>query len=402
MRIGLAITGLFVAAPVVIGAQTSSKAAVVAKAPAIPLRAGLTIVKAVAMDIGDGELILRVNTVDAEGIHITYSGEFIASNDTNPLGALLGSESGAKKTAGSRELARFRGTRTIRRADAESARHYQSIFGNGQPRVFPGSTSLGTSALVLNELKTGKETEFSCQCASGLERAVGNIGSVLGSLLGKSGSKGDSKLEHLGKLSGTLRRVEAKPVPMRVLVNNAPVELPTIHARGKLGDEEGQFYILDDARNPVILRAEVGPQRFRVVKISFPSEEAGGEIATALKKAGRVDVYGIYFDFGSARIKPESAPVLKEIADALSTNPAWKLSVEGHTDNVGGTAPNLDLSRLRAAAVRDALVTRYGVGGDRLTTAGFGASRPKETNTTLEGRARNRRVELVQKGSVNQ
>ena len=77
-------------------------------------------------------------------------------------------------------------------------------------------------------------------------------------------------------------------------------------------------------------------------------------------------------------IRPESEPVLQEIADALAKNPNWKLSVEGHTDNIGGTAPNLDLSTRRAAAVRQALVDRYHVASGRLTPAGFGASRPKE------------------------
>ncbi len=89
--------------------------------------------------------------------------------------------------------------------------------------------------------------------------------------------------------------------------------------------------------------------------------------------------------------------MLKEIADALAKNPAWSLNVEGHTDNIGGDAYNLDLSKRRAASVKEALVTRYRAAGDRLATDGFGAARPKESNSTLEGRARNRRVELVKR-----
>jgi outer membrane protein OmpA-like peptidoglycan-associated protein len=69
--------------------------------------------------------------------------------------------------------------------------------------------------------------------------------------------------------------------------------------------------------------------------------------------------------------------------------------VEGHTDNIGGDEYNLDLSQRRAEAVTLVLVTRYHTTGDRLTPQGFGASRPKEPNDTLAGRARNRRVELV-------
>jgi outer membrane protein OmpA-like peptidoglycan-associated protein len=107
-----------------------------------------------------------------------------------------------------------------------------------------------------------------------------------------------------------------------------------------------------------------------------------------------VEIYGIYFDFNSATIKPDSEAVLKQISDILHKNPDWKLSVAGHTDNIGDNSFNQNLSERRAAAVKNALVTRYGIAPGRLTTSGFGASRPIEPNTTLEGRARNRRVEL--------
>ena len=79
----------------------------------------------------------------------------------------------------------------------------------------------------------------------------------------------------------------------------------------------------------------------------------------------------------------------------LRENPSWKLRVEGNTDNIGTDAYNMELSMSRAAAVRQALVAQYRVSAPRLTTAGYGASRPKTTNDTLEGRAFNRRVELV-------
>jgi OOP family OmpA-OmpF porin len=79
----------------------------------------------------------------------------------------------------------------------------------------------------------------------------------------------------------------------------------------------------------------------------------------------------------------------------MRQNPSWSLGVEGHTDNIGGDPYNLDLSRRRAAAVKQALVLQYKVDANRLDTSGYGASRPKDTNATLEGRARNRRVELT-------
>ncbi|HLM81844.1 MAG TPA: OmpA family protein [Terriglobales bacterium] len=86
--------------------------------------------------------------------------------------------------------------------------------------------------------------------------------------------------------------------------------------------------------------------------------------------------------------------VLKEIAQVLQDHPDWKLTVKGHTDNIGGDTFNLDLSKRRAAAVKNALVKDYAIVPDRLLTDGFGRSRPVDSNDTLEGRARNRRVEL--------
>jgi outer membrane protein OmpA-like peptidoglycan-associated protein len=119
------------------------------------------------------------------------------------------------------------------------------------------------------------------------------------------------------------------------------------------------------------------------------------KIERDLARDGRAVIYGIYFDFASDRIKEESEPVLTEIADVMVKNPTWKLNVEGHTDSIGGTAANLDLSRRRAAAVTQALSARHHISADRLAPGGFGAARPKDTNNTIEGRARNRRVELV-------
>jgi outer membrane protein OmpA-like peptidoglycan-associated protein len=119
------------------------------------------------------------------------------------------------------------------------------------------------------------------------------------------------------------------------------------------------------------------------------------KIAKALATAKRVAVYGILFDFASATLKPESAPVLLEIADALKTNPSWELTIEGHTDNVGGASYNLDLSRRRAESVKRALASGYHIEASRLSTVGYGFSRPVASNDTPQGRARNRRVELV-------
>jgi outer membrane protein OmpA-like peptidoglycan-associated protein len=109
----------------------------------------------------------------------------------------------------------------------------------------------------------------------------------------------------------------------------------------------------------------------------------------------KVLVYGIYFDFAQADIKRESDPVLREIADLMHRNPTWTLAINGYTDSIGGDAYNLALSTRRATAVKDTLVSGYHIAASRLKTAGYGSASPVDSNSTLEGRARNRRVELV-------
>lgn len=123
--------------------------------------------------------------------------------------------------------------------------------------------------------------------------------------------------------------------------------------------------------------------------------EGAKALDQALSQDKKVDIYSIYFSFNSDKLREESQPSLKDIAEVMRRHPDWKLQVNGHTDAIGGDQFNLDLSKRRAAAVKDTLVEQFKVAGDRLATSGYGKSQPKDTNDTLEGRARNRRVELM-------
>lgn len=114
----------------------------------------------------------------------------------------------------------------------------------------------------------------------------------------------------------------------------------------------------------------------------------------SLTAEGRVAVYGINFETNRSAIAPESETVLAQVRDLLGAHPELKLRIEGHTDNVGAPAANRTLSEQRAAAVKAWLV-RNGVDGARLTAEGLGDTRPTAPNDTDDGRARNRRVELV-------
>jgi outer membrane protein OmpA-like peptidoglycan-associated protein len=119
-------------------------------------------------------------------------------------------------------------------------------------------------------------------------------------------------------------------------------------------------------------------------------------LANDLNRTGHASVYGIYFDTGKAEIKPESDATLKEIAKLLQGDPMLKLYVVGHTDNQGALDLNMDLSRRRADAVLAALTTKYAVPAGRLRAYGSGPYAPVASNKTDEGRAKNRRVELVE------
>jgi len=410
----LTVVTLFIATLMPIAAQTQGQSSL-----RVPLRTGLTIVTALNQpDKGDYESIKRFVDVNDKTARLRYSAEVQDSGDDNPFAAILGggrqpkpdTNSTAKKTRTVNTM------RTVNRVDLENATDYRWLFNENMPESFSGSTAVGVSRKVLTALKTKGEADLRVP-QSGIAGAVGSL---------LSGILTSSDLDSATMMQGTLKRVEAEPVAFKVILNDDPVELMAIHARGQLGDEDAEFWILDDGDNPLALKWEVAGTRLQVIRLSYPdpvlttakeSESAGSakppaaptpasdaanaaagtakRIEEDLAKDGRSIIYGIYFDFASDRIKEESEPVLSEIAQVLRTNPTWNLNVEGHTDSIGSDADNLDLSRRRSAAVKQALTTRYKIDLNRLQTSGYGESRPKDRNDTMEGRARNRRVELV-------
>ena len=143
--------------------------------------------------------------------------------------------------------------------------------------------------------------------------------------------------------------------------------------------------------NKIIFKASIGEWLITNVSIN-----AGGKtMYDALTATGRLAIQGIYFDTGKDVVRAESSGTLKQIADMLKEHADLKLTIEGHTDNVGGAAANKTLSENRAAAVKAALVSSYGIDESRLASVGMGDTKPVEKNDTAEGRQKNRRVELV-------
>jgi outer membrane protein OmpA-like peptidoglycan-associated protein len=325
----------------------------------IPLRPGLSIVDAWQVSYGDYELIESVDAVSADAVRV-----FLSDSQSHN-----------------------EAYRSVCREDLRHARVYKTGFGDGDPEVFAGTTQFSVSTNVLTDLKTNGRTTFTYTQI--VDEADEQAGRTASRRFVRDGVTFD-------EWSGELVRVGADDVLVPVIVNDQRVQLPAVEARGMLGRELTELWVVDDPLNPVTLRFAQPNSKFslQVVKVSFASDEKP-RIEQSLKKKEVVEVYGIHFDFGSDRIRPESEPVLKEIADALTANPDWNLRIEGHTDNIGGDQYNQALSERRAGAVKAALVERHSIQDSRLKTAGFGASRPKESNDTLEGRARNRRVELI-------
>ncbi|TFH50092.1 MAG: OmpA family protein, partial [Bacteroidia bacterium] len=119
------------------------------------------------------------------------------------------------------------------------------------------------------------------------------------------------------------------------------------------------------------------------------------DMRNKLMTEGKLVTYGIYFDVNKDVVKPESYGTLKEIAAILNEVPDVQVKIVGHTDSDGADAANLDLSKRRAASVKNELVKSFGVNGDRLVTDGMGESQPVASNDTPANKALNRRVEFI-------
>ena len=269
------------------------------------------------------------------------------------------------------------------RTDLRRARVYQTMVGTAVPETLVGANLYTLSRDAFLELKRAGTTRHRYVEISARSR----------------GHAADVNLDGTLTLDGT--------GTTKVIVNDAPADLPVLQLSGSLTGVSKEkpittrvvAAVLDDERFPLMLDyrlPDIGEHAFtvRYTRISYPTERA---IEKRLAENSSVDVYGIYFDFASDQIRKESDPVLAEIGDVLKRNADWMLSIGGHTDNIGSDAANLDLSRRRSDAVRTALVERFSIAAERLTTAGYGEGAPKDTNDTPEGRARNRRVELVRR-----
>lgn len=348
-------------------------AAQAAEAVRIPLMMGLTVTTAIAEPTGDYESRKHLAVREGEAWRMLYN-----SDQPGPDG----------------KPERFDSERLLHDADLASARSYRSRFEAGADEDYPGTTALGASAAVLNDLRgSGKsrfallgEDRFMATALAAVPGAKGSVLDLAGALMAGSGVSFKGELQRQSRAT------------LSVLVNGLAQSLPVLVASGRLTAKNGQsldaeLSFLDDPANALALQWRIGKATLRAVRIDYPLPVS--TLAKTLQQQQRVVLPGLYFDFGSAVLKPESAAALPAIIEAIRAVPKGVLTLEGHTDHIGDAARNQTLSLARAEAVRTALIQRDATLAARLKAQGFGSSKPVAANTTLEGRAQNRRVELA-------
>ena len=319
------------------------------------------------------------------------------------------------------EARKFIVQRTVRRADIEQSTRMTLLESSVDPVMYAGQTFAETSTKTLTSLKSGADVPFVLGVNDSADGALGAISQLgagtAGGALGGNLGAGLAMLNMVRNYyRGVLHRVESGPVTVSVLVNGVRTNLPAIHAAGTFtfGSKppyHAEFWWLDNAAYPLTLKWVFGPIYSLVTRIDLPLESSPSDLPASSGKASaapsgisklsaqldkdcHAEVSGIYFNTGSAQILDESRPTLAAVAKLIKQSKVAVLTIEGHTDNVGTAQYNQDLSEKRAAAVRQSLVADFGVPAARLTAKGYGLTRPVETNTTPEGRAHNRRVEL--------
>ncbi|MEM7246071.1 MAG: OmpA family protein [Acidobacteriota bacterium] len=203
----------------------------------------------------------------------------------------------------------------------------------------------------------------------------------------------------LAKISGVygvINEVESLDVEnlqaLQTLLDSAPLNLDVDHEL----ERPGRIVLKGRVSNPDLKdRISSAFGSVRGVQDVRWQEDVG----KVLERRVRDDLRNIYFDFNKAVIRDDSYPAINRVAEVVNEYPDLRLRIEGHTDSIGGEAYNLDLSTRRSLAVREALIAA-GVAGDRLEHVGYGESRPVANNANPEGRAENRRIELVVLGDV--
>ena len=371
----------------------------------IPMGTGATIVQTLSTANADRESVHRVRLASDSGLHYEWRLE-----EVHDTGDTL------------RQEFRYLEAWT----DLAAAKRLRFFHDAKAPEAHPGYTMHALSRATYRRLREGMPDSVQIMYVDETP------GSAQLQSLGFSGGRMTPV-----RWRGTLAPATPGTVPFPVLLNGHRVQLRSLHLRGDFTARQGrwqpQLWVLADSSYPLILKW-IGDFRatgnvLQTTRIDLPFElpadglaagdgvllvgreglgpqggvgagtEAGTAGAGALEReltaSCRVELPGIYFAFNSAHLDPASDRAIATLAGILGRHPDWTATLEGHTDSIGSAAANKSLSERRVEAVRLRLVEQHRVSPGRLRVAGYGAARPREPNRTIEGRARNRRVELV-------
>ena len=278
--------------------------------------------------------------------------------------------------------------RFVRSADLDTATRWKESYESNEPLEHPGYTAFTFGSALYEQLRTTGSAAFSMLSFAEDDPAQSFAGAFgLGGRLAAV------------RWRGTLTRPSPKDEPFPLLFNGRRVMVPSLHLKADLTSRgerwTPEIWILAQHDHPLILKLSDAKHVLQTVRADLVDLPSGhGLLEGALVKECRIELPGIYFEFNSAALAPASDNAIASLADVLKRHADWAATIEGHTDSIGGAKSNQVLSERRADAVRARLVSA-GIVATRLKAAGFGATRPRETNTTIEGRARNRRVELA-------
>ena len=333
----------------------------------MPPVAGMSLVQTLATPQGDRESVHTVAEVTSKGLRWTWG-----LIEVSPAGDTV------------RQMFRY----AELHPDIATAIRYRAYHEADAPEEHPGYTMHSLSRALYQRLRAAGSDTFQIMAIKVRRGMFAGLG---------LGTKATPI-----RWRGTLSVATAAPVSFPVLVNGQRTEVPALHLRGRLtarGETwEPQLWILADSAYPLLLKwigaHGENDNLLQTVRIDLPTG-AVRELERGMTSDCRAELPGIYFGFNSAVLEEASSRTIADVAALLEKHPDWSVTLEGHTDSIGSAAANRTLSERRVAAVRTQLVSRHRVDGARIRSAGFGSDRPREPNTTVEGRARNRRVELV-------